>query len=165
MSRMVTEVIDRATAGMLVAVIAAVLALVLPWWTGTPTPGPTVYGEVGPFDGGVLADAWEANLVGILAVLALLGFVVGVLVLAGHLTVHPAWEIRVPPLVYGAGLGLLVGLVYAAVAFGGDGPGRGWFAGIAAALLGPLSAWDARRRGVLTGKEGDPRPGPGQSRA
>lgn len=185
---MIAEEIDRSTVGMALAAILAIVAMAFPWWTATSSASAGVVSvgadtSAGPFYTEGLVATWEAVLVGTLALGASVGMLVGFLALTGHLELHPAWEARVPGLVYGAGALLLVALLVAVVtwpadpgAFWGEAPdsgtgpavvrtvsaGVGWFAALAAGLVGPLAMWDARKRGVVSGKEGDPtaRPGP-----
>lgn len=179
---MVDEKIDRSVVGMGATVLLTLAALALPWWTASSALG-LGDGEValsqsaGPFHAAGLIEAWEANLAGVLVTLALLGFLVGLLVLLGTVELHPAWEARVPGIVYGSGVLLAVTLVFAVVAWPGQGgfwdgtevgafsqslsAGVGWYAGLLAAVLGPASMYDVVKRGRISGVEGDPSPGPG----
>lgn len=173
---MMDESLDRGLVGMGLAVLLTIAAMALPWWTASNTLfGATFSNSAGPFSDGGLIESWEATLAGVLVVGALLGFLVGLGVLWGVVELHPAWEARIPGIVYGSGVLLVVALVVAVAAWPDQGhfwdgtqagpfsrslsAGLGWYAGVLAAILGPVSIYDVKARGRISGVEGDPRGG------
>lgn len=175
------EQLDRSVVGMGLALILTLAALVLPWWTASSALGlgggtVALSQSAGPFyAGGGLIETWEATVAGVLVAAALAGFLVGFLVLWGTLELHPAWEARVPGIVYGSGVLLAVAIVFAVAAWPGQGhfwdgtqagafsqslsAGVGWYAALVATILGPVSMYDVVDRGQISGVEGDPRGG------
>jgi hypothetical protein len=174
------EKIDRAAAGLAIAVVLTAIALGFPWWTTSAQVGGdgglTATDGAGPFnDGDGLIETWEAFLAGFLTLVALVGLLAAFLSLAGAVELHPAWEDRIPAVAYVSGGALLLGLVIAVFGWPSDpgnfwsgtealggaisvstSPGLGWYAGLLGGILGPVAVSDARNRGTISGGTGDP---------
>lgn len=178
------EDVDRASAGLVVAVLLAAVAVALPWWTVTGSVG-GLEGttSAGAFDtGDGLVETWQAGLAGVLTLLALAGLAFAGVVAGDLAALDDTWARAAVPAAAVAGALLLVAALVAVVTwpgedagfwdearvegFGGSvasetAAGLGWYAAVLAGVLGPVAAWDARERGVLAGGEdgggdGDP---------
>lgn len=170
------EDIDRASAGLAVAILLAAAAVALPWWTVTGSvgglEGTTTAGAFDTGDG--VLETWEAVVAGVLTLLALAGLAFTGVVAWDLASLEDRWRERAAPAAAVAGALLLVGALLAVVTWPGEGAGfwdedrvegfggsvasetaagLGWYAAVLAGILGPAAAVDGRKRGLLPGGE------------